>query len=352
MIYNRGIMRAAVLTGPGKIEVRDWPKPEIRDKTDVLLRVRMVGICGSDLHYFSEERVGDTVMHYPVVLGHECAAVVEETGRGVKHLKPGDRVAVEPAVSCGSCDQCRAGRANTCLALSFLGHPKERSGALAEFVVMPEENCYPLSERMTFAQATLAEPLSIALHAANLAGGLKDRTIAILGSGPIGLSVGLVALGEGAAAIYMTDKVKARLQVAAEEAGARWTGNPLEADIVKEILEKVPGGMDIVFECCGQQDALDQAVELLKPGGTLVLVGIPLEDRVSFAISRLRRRELRLQNVRRQNRCVGPALRMIEDGRIKVDFMATHMFRLDEAQKAFDTALHYRDGIIKALVTP
>ena len=352
MIYNRGIMRAAVLTGPGKIEVRDWPKPEIRDKTDVLLRVKTVGICGSDLHYFSEERVGDTVMPYPVVLGHECAAVVEETGRGVRHLKPGDRAAVEPAVSCGSCDQCRAGRPNTCRALSFLGHPKERSGALAEFVVMPEENCYPLSERMTFAQATLAEPLSIALHAVNLAGSLKDRTVAILGSGPIGLSVGLIALGEGAAATYMTDKVDARLQVAAREAGARWTGNPLGADIVKEILEKVPGGVDIVFECCGKQEALDQSVELLKPGGTLVLVGIPLEDRVSFDVSRLRRRELRLQNVRRQNRCVGPALRMIEDGRIKVDFMVTHTFRLDEARKAFETALHYRDGVIKALVTP
>ncbi|MGA2533881.1 MAG: alcohol dehydrogenase catalytic domain-containing protein [Candidatus Aminicenantales bacterium] len=345
-------MKAAVLTGPGKIEVRDWPKPEIREKTDVLLRVKTVGICGSDLHYFSEERVGDTVMRYPVVLGHECAAVVEETGRGVKQLKPGERVAVEPAVSCGSCDQCRAGRPNTCRALSFLGHPKERSGALAEFVVMPEENCYPLSERMTFAQATLAEPLSIAIHAVNLAGNLRDRTVAVLGSGPIGLSVGLVALGEGAAAVYMTDKVKARILAAAREAGAMWTGNPLEADIVKEILERVPGGLDIAFECCGQQEALDQSVELLKPGGTLVLVGIPLEGRVSFDINRLRRRELRLQNVRRQNRCVGPALRMIEDGRIKIDFMATHTFRLKEAQKAFDTALHYRDGVIKALVTP
>jgi L-iditol 2-dehydrogenase len=340
------------LTGPGKIEVRDWPKPAIKDKSDVLLRVKTVGICGSDLHYFSEERVGDTIMHYPVVLGHECAAVVEETGRGVKHLKPGDRVAVEPAVSCGSCDQCRAGRPNTCRALSFLGHPKERSGALAEYVVMPGENCYPISSRMTFAQATLAEPLSIGLHAANLAGNLKGKTLAILGSGPIGLSVGLITLGEGAAAVYMTDKVEARVRVAAREAGAAWAGNPLEVDIVKEILDRAPGGLDVVFECCGQQEALDQAVELLKPGGTLLLVGIPLEGRISFDINRLRRRELRLQNVRRQNQCVGPALRMIEDGRIRVDFMATHTFPLEKAQKAFDTALHYRDGIIKALVTP
>ena len=140
-------MKAAVLVGPGRIELRDRPKPAIKERTDVLLRVKAVGICGGDLHYFHEERVGDTVMTYPVVLGHECAAVVEETGPGVKRLKPGDRVAVEPAVSCGACDQCRSGRPNTCRALAFLGHPKERSGALAEFVVMPGENCYPLDRK-------------------------------------------------------------------------------------------------------------------------------------------------------------------------------------------------------------
>ena len=223
---------------------------------------------------------------------------------------------------------------------------------MAEFVVMPEESCLPLPKTLSFAQATLAEPLSIALHAVNLAGKLRGRTVAVLGSGPIGLCVGLVALGEGAAGTYMTDKVPSRIRAAGRETGARWTGNPLETDIVLEILEHEPAGLDLVFECCGKQEALDQAVDLLKPGGTLVLVGIPLEDRVSFNINRLRRRELRLQNVRRQNRCLGPALEMIAGGRINVDFMATHTFPLEEAQKAFDTAFHYRDGVIKTLVTP
>ncbi len=219
MPYNEKAMKAAVLVGPGKVEVRDWPKPGLKNAADVLLRVRTVGICGSDLHYFSEEKVGDTVMHYPVVLGHECAAVVEETGPGVRRLRPGDRVALEPAISCGACDQCLSGRANTCRELEFLGHPKERSGALAEFIVMPEENCYVLRRDMTFTQATLAEPLSIALHAVNLAGDLKGRTIGILGSGPIGLGVGLAAHRAGAAATYMTDKVAARVRAASREAG-------------------------------------------------------------------------------------------------------------------------------------
>ena len=352
MFYNKGAMRAAVLVGPGKIEVRDWPKPELKAGTDVLLRVKAVGICGSDLHYFSEEKVGDTVMRYPVVLGHECAAVVEETGGGARRFKAGDRVAVEPALSCGECDQCRSGRPNTCRKLAFLGHPKERSGALAEFVVMPEGNCYPLAPGMSFAQAALAEPLSIALHAVNLAGGVKGRTVAVLGAGPIGLDIGLAAGQAGAAATFMTDKVAFRVRAALREAGAAWAGSPLETDIVRQILERAPGGVDLVFECCGKQEALDQAVELLKPGGILVLVGIPLEERVSFNITRLRRREIRLQNVRRQNSCVGPALEMIANGRIKVDFMAGHTFPLEEAQTAFDTALQYRDGVIKALITP
>lgn len=343
-------MKAAVLVGPGKIDIRDWPQPEIKAPADVLVRVKLVGICGSDLHYFSEEVVGDTVMKYPVVLGHECAGVVEAVGAKVERVKPGDRVAVEPAISCGLCDQCEAGRPNTCRKISFLGHPKERPGALAEFIVMPEENLYPMKPEMTFAQATLAEPLSIALHAVNMAGEVKGKTVAILGSGPIGLCVGIAVRRAGAAEVYMTDKIDGRVRTAAQEAGAGWTGNPLRQDVVADVLDREPGGLDVVFECCGKQEAIDQAVDILKPGGTLALVGIPLERRVSFDISRLRRRELRIQNVRRQNECVGKALRMIEDGGVSVDFLATHTFGLDEAQKAFDTALNYRDGVLKALI--
>lgn len=343
-------MKVAVLAGREKIEIRELPRPGIQKETDVLLRVRTVGVCGSDLHYFSEERVGDTSVVYPVVLGHECAATVENTGSGVGRVRPGDRVAVEPAVSCGGCDQCRGGRPHTCRALSFLGHPEERSGALAEFIVMPEENCHLLPEGVSFAQATLAEPLSVALHAVQLAGSLGGSIVAVLGSGPIGLAVARTALVGRAAAIYMTDPVEARVRAAVRYAGAVWAGNPLETDVVREILGRVPEGLDVVFECCGKQEALDQAVDLLKPGGILVLVGIPIESRVSFDVSRLRRRELRIQNVRRQNRCLGPALRMIADGLIDVDFMLTHSFPLVEVQKAFETALHYRDGVLKALV--
>ncbi len=342
-------MKAALLTGPEKIEVRDVPAPAIAKDDDVLLRTKLVGICGSDLHYFSSARVGDLDLRYPVRLGHECTAVVEAVGKSVTTLKRGDVVAVEPAVSCGTCDQCLAGRPHTCRHLRFMGSPGQLDGALAEFLVMPERNCHPLPAGMDPFLGVVAEPLSIGLWAVALAGRVAVRSVAVLGAGPIGLSVLLGARIQGARAIFVTEKVKARIS-AAKEAGADWTGNPEKIDVAAEILRLEPLGLDIVFECCGKQEALDQAVRLLKPGGTLVVVGIPVEERVSFDSSKLRRKEIRIQSVRRQNGCLEKALGLLAGGTINADFMATHTFPLDRVQDAYETVFHYRDGVVKALV--
>jgi L-iditol 2-dehydrogenase len=342
-------MKAALLTGPGRFEVRDVPAPAVARDDDVLLRTKLVGICGSDLHYFSSARVGDLDLSYPVRLGHECTAVVEGVGKSVTTLKRGDVVAVEPAVSCGTCDQCLAGRPHTCRHLRFIGSPGQLDGALAEFLVMPERNCHLLPAGMDPALGIVAEPLSIGLWAVALAGRVAVKSVAILGAGPIGLSVLLGSRVKGARAIYVTEKVKARLS-AAKEAGADWTGNPEKADVAAGILRLEPLGLDIVFECCGKQEALDQAVRLLKPGGTLVVVGIPVEERVSFDSSKLRRKEIRVQSVRRQNGCLEKALDLLAGGTINADFMATHTFPLDRVQDAYETVFNYRDGVVKATI--
>jgi len=342
-------MKTAILTAPGRIEISESGVPEIRNGDDVLLRTALVSICGSDLHYFSEPHVGDLDLRYPIRLGHECAAVVDAVGPGVRQVKPGDRVSVEPAVSCGRCDQCMAGRPHTCRDLRFLGSPGQLDGALAEFIVMPGRNCHILPPKMSWTEGVIAEPLSIGLWAVEMAGKIKGRTAAVLGAGPIGLSVCLGLQVEGARGVFVTEKVPARIE-AARTAGAAWTGNPLEADIVAGILAREPLGLDLVFECCGQQEAVDQAVRLLKPGGTLVIVGIPIEERISFDISRLRRKELRIQNVRRQNRCLGRALDLMASGAIEAGFMATHTFPFRRVQEAFETVFHYRDGVIKAMI--
>jgi len=342
-------MKTVVLTGIRGMELRDAEMPKIQAKTDVLLKVGVVGVCGSDVHYYTTGRIGSQIVKYPFRVGHEFAATVHETGSLVTMIRPGDRVAVDPAMSCGECDQCRSGRRHTCRRLRFLGCPGQAEGCLAEYVVMPEACCFPLGRSMSLEQGALAEPLSIGLYATRLAGVLPAWKIAVLGTGPIGLSVILCAKALGVEKIYATDRIQARLD-AARRAGAIWTGNPEKEDVRGAIADAEPLLLDAVFECCGQQEALDQAVEILKPGGRLAIVGIPETDRVSFSIDLLRRKEISIQNVRRQNECFQEAINLIESGKVKPDFMVTHRFRLEHAKEAFDLVASYGDGVVKAMI--
>jgi L-iditol 2-dehydrogenase len=344
-------MKAAILTDIRKIEVWDVPEPSIQTDTDVLLRVAAVGLCGSDLQYYSTGRIGNDVVQFPFTIGHECVAEVQETGIDVQKVKPGDRVVVDPAVSCGTCDQCLDGRPNTCRNLRFLGCPQQLDGSLAEFIVMPESNCYLLEEGIDTKMGILAEPISIGIYSIRLLGDFPASSVAILGAGPIGLSVVLAATDIGIQKTYVTDKIDDRLD-AARMSGATWTGNPDRSDIVAKITEIEPSGLDAVFECCGDQEALDQAVELLRPGGKLLIVGIPEKDLVTFDVHKLRRKEITIQNIRRQNDCIPAAIDLITRKMQGLEFMATHTFRLEDAQKAFDLVENYRDGVIKAIIQP
>ena len=342
-------MKAALLTRLREIEVRDVPEPQLYGPRDVLLRIDAVGVCGSDVHYYKTGRIGAAVVKYPFMMGHECAGTVEKAGSEVRGLRPGQRVAIDPLVACGHCDQCRSGRPNTCRNQRFLGQPGELSGSLAEYVVLPQECCYPVPESMTAGQAAMIEPLSIGLHAQRLAHLETGSAIAILGSGPIGLSVLLACRAASECMAYTTDLIDGRLKMAAE-LGAVWTGNAEQRDVVKAICEAEPAGVEIVFECAGEQETLNQAVELLKPGGTLVIVGIPEVDEVRFPIHTLRRKELTIKNVRRQNHCTVPAIELISSGRINVNPLITHHFALQETGSAFETVSGYRDGVIKAMI--
>jgi L-iditol 2-dehydrogenase len=340
-------MKAVVQAGVRRVEYRDWPDPAVEHADDVLLRTVVAGLCGSDLHYFVTDEVGGERVSYPAVAGHECSAVVEAVGSAVTRVRPGDLVAVEPAVSCGFCDQCRSRRFNTCRNIGFLGHPGEKDGCFAELFVMPERNCLVLPPALTPTEGMLAEPLSIALHALNLAGASAAGTIAVLGTGPIGLCLVMAAKLRGAAGICATDKSDARA-AAALRAGADWSSNPEREDIVRPILDRAPLGLDAVFEISGDPAAMDQAVELVKPGGLIVQVGIPLEARVGLLTRKLRRKEITIRHARRQNLCIEPALGLIADRRLDVSWLATHPFPPAEAQKAFATAAGRLDGVLKA----
>lgn len=343
------MMKAALLTDIKQIELRDIPEPALINDTDVLIQVSVVGVCGSDVHYYDRGRIGDQVVEYPFAVGHEFAGVVEQTGNEVSRVKPGDRVAVDPAMPCGKCDQCLQGRPHTCRNNRFLGCPGQAEGSLLERIVMPEESCYPLQENMTLEEGALSEPLSIGLYAVKQSALQEDMQIGILGFGPIGMSVLLSAQAHGAENAYVTDKLDPRLDIA-RKAGAIVTGNPDREDVVKKFNEAVPDQLDVVFECAGDQDALDNAVEMVKPGGTIMIVGIPQMDRWSFDNNLGRRKEITFVNVRRQNGMVQETLDLMAEGKINAGSMITHRFTLDETPRAFDLVFKYRDGVMKAMI--
>ncbi len=341
-------MKAAQLVGLRSAMIRDVPLPALPQDSDVLIRVGAAGICGSDLHYYTRGRIGDQIVEYPFTLGHECAGTVEMCGPISGNLAPGDRVAVDPAVACGECDQCRAGRPHTCRNLRFLGCPGQLSGCMSEYLVLPARNCFKLPSDLSLTQGVLTEPLAIGIYAAAFLKDLNPEAIGILGAGPIGLSVLLACTTQGLQRIYMTDRIETRAH-AARTHGASWSGNPEKSDIVADILEQEKG-LDAVFECSGDPQALEQAVRLLRPGGTLFILGIPELPTVFFSIHTLRRKEIRIQNIRRQNQCTQQALDLLVEGTIDASFMITHTFGMEKIGQALDLAAGYADGVIKAMI--
>ena len=342
-------MKSMKLTGIRQMEMMEVPKPEIVLDNDVLIKMKTVGVCGSDVHYYVSGKIGSQIVDYPFAVGHEGAGIVEKVGKRVTTVKPGDRIAIEPAMNCGECDQCKAGRPHTCRKLKFLGCPKQAEGCLSEYIVMPEHCCLPIIDSMTFDQAAISEPLAIGVYAVNQSIPMLGAKIGILGAGPIGESVLLPAIAKGASKVFVTDKIDERLHLAKQN-GAFWTGNPDKEDIVASIKELEPLLLDVVFECCGKQEAVDQAIQILKPGGKLMIIGIPEFSRWSFSVDDARHKEICIQSVRRQNHSTELALEMINEGVVNVSNWATHRFKLEETKAAFDLVADYQDGVLKAMI--
>ncbi len=342
-------MKAMMLTGIRQMEMKEIAEPMLIKPNDVRIKMSVVGICGSDIHYYTQGQIGSQVVEYPFAVGHEGAGVVVGTGKDVKRVKPGDAIAIEPAMPCWECDQCLSGRHHTCRKLRFLGCPGQAEGCLTEYIVMPEDSCFPLGKGLSPDHGSISEPLAIGIYAVKKSGGVKGADVGILGYGPIGMSVMLAAKAEGAGSFTVTDKIQPRLAVALKE-GASSLFNPLEEDFTSMIKRHHPFGLDVVFECCGQQEALDQAIDVLKPGGRLVVVGIPEFDRWEMSVELTRRKEISLQFIRRQVDCVEEALEMMENGKINISNMVTHRFPFEKTKEAFDLVAAYGDGVMKAMI--
>lgn len=343
-------MKQVVLTGIKQMKVIEAAAPQIDRAGDVKIKLSTVGVCGSDIHYYSEGRIGSQVVEYPFPVGHECSGIITGIGSEVTRVKVGDLVVVDPSVHCGECDQCKAGRPHTCRNNRFLGCPGQMDGCLGDYIVMPDFTCFPVTDELNPVQAALIEPLSIGVYAVNLARiDQHENSVAILGAGPIGLSILMKLLAEGINNVGVIEPLDYRLDKASE-LGAKYGINPEREYVELSVQKKEELLLDVVFEASGEQEAVNNAIKILKPGGKLVLVGIPPDAQYIFNMDLMRRKEITVINVRRQNHCVEEAIELVRSGKVEVEKMVTHHFSLEETATAFDLVEGYKDGAIKAMI--
>jgi L-iditol 2-dehydrogenase len=324
---------AARLHGLGDLRVADEPMPE-PGPGESLVRVEAVGVCGSDLHWFEEGGIGDARLTDPVVPGHEFAGVVE--GGPLD----GRRVAVDPALPCGACARCLEGHRNLCPTVVFAGHG-DCDGGLREYLSWPTSALHPLPEAMDGETGALLEPLGVAIHSVDLGHVRLGADVAVVGCGPIGLLIAQVARAAGARIALAVDPLEHRRD-AAERAGAELVAAP--GDVPESLT------VDVAFEAGGTDAAVDLAMRATRPGGRLVLAGIPGDDRTSFSAGLARRRGLTIVLVRRMGEVYPRAIQLVERGAVDLEGLVTHRYPLAEAGEAFTIAAA-RAGL-KVVVEP
>lgn len=316
---------------------------------EVLVKVRAVGVCGSDVHYYLQGRIGENVATEPHIMGHEFAGEVAELGPGVQGLCVGQMVAVEPAISCGQCEMCREGHPNLCLHIRFMSVPPDQ-GALAEYVVVERERCFPLPEGLTAEDGAMLEPLGVALHAMRLAKMLVGDSVAVVGCGPIGLLALQLARVSGAVTLFATDRHDYRLGYA-RRYGAGTVVNVDREDPVVRLAQVTEGrGADLVIEAAGSAEGPEQAIRLARNGGKVLLIGIPAENEFTLTASTARRKGLTIKMVRRMKHTYPRAIALAQAGMVDLRSMVTHRFPLEETGRAFELVAEEGDGVVKAMV--
>ncbi len=329
-------MRAARLHAVGDLRVAQEPVPTVGPGT-VLVRVTAVGICGSDLHWWDEGAIGDAKLTHPLVLGHEGAGVIADGPRS------GERVAIDPAIACERCRACRDGYRNLCYHLRFSGHG-ETDGMMREFMTWPAAQLYPLPDRLSDADGAMLEPLGVAVHSVDLGHLPFGGSASVVGCGPIGLLLISLLKAAGASSVLAIEPLAHR-----REAATRF-GADIVVDPGGDGLEFTGHGVDVAFEVAGNDEAVGLAIASVRPGGRVVLAGIPGDDTIRFGASAARRKGLTIAMVRRMNEVYPRAISLAERGVVDLAAVVTSRMGLGEIQEAFGEGAR-RTGL-KVVIEP
>lgn len=335
-------MKAARLHAAGDVHIDEVPTPQAAPG-EVLVRVRAVAICPSDLRLYQDGHASGVVPDHPMIQGHEFSGEIAALGEGVDGPPVGTRVAVEPSWHCGECDLCQSGHENLCRHIVFPSFP-QRDGALAEYIACPAFSVRALPDGASFAEGALIEPLGVGIHAVRLAEAHPGQRVAVLGAGTIGMCVVLVLRAQGVGEIAVVEPI----------AGRREWPRELGAQVVASHEELLEAGFeaDVVFECSGDGAAFDQALRLARPAGRVVIVGIPHPDEVCFDSTIPRRRELTVIFSRRSRDTLAEALELLASGRVDLSALPTREFALEDTAEAMEATAARPGDMLRAIVMP
>lgn len=343
-----GMMKVAVMEGIGKMGYTTRPIP-VPKEDEVLVKLEYVGICGSDMHYYETGAIGDYVVKPPFVLGHEPGGTVVEVGSNVKHLKVGDRVALEPGKTCGHCEFCRQGKYNLCPDVVFFATPPV-DGVFQEYVAHEAALCFKLPDNVSTLEGALIEPLAVGFHAANQGGAHAGQTAVVMGSGCIGLVSMMALKAEGVSRVYVVDIMDKRLEKAME-LGADGVINGQKQDAVEAVLELTDGaGCDLVIETAGTEITTRQAIHMAKKGSTIVLVGYSKTGEMTLPMSLALDKELTFKTIFRYRHIYPMAIDAVASGRVNLKGIVTDFFDFDDIQNAMDKSIADKANIVKAVV--
>lgn len=343
-------MKAAVLEKPFVMEVKNVAIPEPKDN-EALIKVHCIGICGSDVHYYVHGKIGRYEVKEPIILGHEVAGVVVSVGKDVTEVAVGDRVAVEPGVTCGTCEYCKSGRYNLCPDVVFMATPPVH-GAWAEYVSVRGDFLFKLPDEMSFEEGALLEPLSVGFHAMRRGKVGPENRVFVTGLGPIGLLAIQAAKMFGVTEIYASDVVPYRLNLALEM-GVTAVINPMKENVNKRLAELTNGkGIDAIIETSGNQRAVSDTVKQVNRGGRIILVGLPVTSDIPIDIPHLIDSEIDLYGVFRYANTYPAAIQALSRSDLNIEKIITHKFSLDDIKEAVEVARTQKDISLKVMIYP